>query len=309
MPKPPGLSRIPLRWRAPGLRERLLAYLIVFWFLPVLIGASALLVVQRREAQADAIRHLEVLAGSREAVLQDWRANALEHANELAAIVALCLPDVTGQACDLQEKVSLEVAAHDIVVEVSLLDPVTGEVIFSSDPAQEGKIRAREDYFISGLAGPSLSRVFYDLTLDAPTQMASVPVRNRAGALVSVVALRLNVHRLDTRIVADTGLGKIGDVYLVNRNGLLLTSSRYEAEGILRQVISSDGAKRALAGESGWAFYDDYRGIPVLGVYRWLPEANQALLVEVDRGMVFRGQQIVLLATLSLASVFLLAGV
>ena len=36
---------------------------------------------------------------------------------------------------------------------------------------------------------------------------------------------------------------------------------------------------QALAGNDGQALYTDYRGVPVIGVYRWLEEHDAALLV------------------------------
>ncbi|MFQ5616899.1 MAG: cache domain-containing protein, partial [Anaerolineales bacterium] len=223
----PDFYRLLARWRALGLRERLLAYLVVFWFLPVVIGVGVILAIQRQDAQVDAIQHLEVLADSRQAILQDWRESALEHAAEVAGLIVLCSPEMGGQACDLRELLATE--SLGAAAEISLLDPATARVILSTDPVQEGKIRAGQDYFQSGRNQASLSGIFYDLALDEPAQIASTPVRNQVGEVMGVVAVRLDVCKLDAKVAAHTGLGAAGNVYLVNRDGFLLTSGRYKA--------------------------------------------------------------------------------
>jgi hypothetical protein len=63
--------------------------------------------------------------------------------------------------------------------------------------------------------------------------------------------------------------------------------------------LNSTGIKAAVADQrSDSGIYDDFRGVPVVGVYRWLPEVQAALLVEQDLSEAFR----VILTTLSLLS-------
>ncbi len=45
--------------------------------------------------------------------------------------------------------------------------------------------------------------------------------------------------------------------------------------------MNSSGITRALAGESGVAPYNDWRGVAVAGAFRWVPALNAALIVEV----------------------------
>ncbi len=81
---------------------------------------------------------------------------------------------------------------------------------------------------------------------------------------------------------------KDGEIYLVPLAGPAL------ALGATAATSSSDGREpiterqsvaiqAALAGQTGAGSYENYRGVTVIGAYRWLPELNAALLVEQPR--------------------------
>ena len=107
----------------------------------------------------------------------------------------------------------------------------------------------------------------------------------------------------------DTGFGESGETYLVNRNQILLTESRFFLEdksGYLQaiakqfpkqakdieikgtsvgiQPVNSLAAQQALAGKSGFDITTDYRGVDVFSAYSpiRIGEQNAALLAEID---------------------------
>jgi len=50
----------------------------------------------------------------------------------------------------------------------------------------------------------------------------------------------------------------------------------------MTQAYNSDGIIQGLAGKEGTGFYTDFRGIPVMGAFRWLPGLQATLMVEVS---------------------------
>jgi signal transduction histidine kinase len=78
------------------------------------------------------------------------------------------------------------------------------------------------------------------------------------------------------------GLGNTGETYLVASNYVMLTEPRYPVEGFLdAYYVFSDGAKAALDDHAnGSGVYVNHRGVKVVGVYRWLPTLEVALLAE-----------------------------
>jgi GAF domain-containing protein len=81
------------------------------------------------------------------------------------------------------------------------------------------------------------------------------------------------------------GLGQTGETYLVGTNHAMLTESRSGEEGI---YVRTEGASAAIGNHAhGAGVYDGYRGEPVVGVYRWLPELEVALLAEQGQAEAF----------------------
>ena len=59
------------------------------------------------------------------------------------------------------------------------------------------------------------------------------------------------------------------------------------ATGRYRGAVHSRAIQLGLKGRSGHALYSDYRGVPVIGAYRWLPEPGAALVAEMSQQSAF----------------------
>jgi signal transduction histidine kinase/HAMP domain-containing protein len=81
----------------------------------------------------------------------------------------------------------------------------------------------------------------------------------------------LNLEGLAQTMQATGGLGEIGEVYLVDAQGFALPQGH---------AVTSPGIQAALSGENTAGLQDNYSGIPVIGVYRWIPELELALVAE-----------------------------
>ncbi|WP_460275452.1 methyl-accepting chemotaxis protein [Celeribacter sp. ULVN23_4] len=86
----------------------------------------------------------------------------------------------------------------------------------------------------------------------APAAFLAAPVLDRRGVTQGVIAFQMPVDRIDVITTRTTGLGRTGDSYLVG-DDLRLRSDRIHGNGddILNVTLSSESAKRAIAGEIG----------------------------------------------------------
>ena len=109
--------------------------------------------------------------------------------------------------------------------------------------------------------------------------------QNGGGQRVAVLAANLQLERLDRIILERTGLGETGQTYLVGGD------SRFVHErmntGADANGVHSAGIDDAVAGNNGQGLYADYRGVPVIGVYRWLPDREAAIVAEISQGEAF----------------------
>jgi len=124
---------------------------------------------------------------------------------------------------------------------------------------------------------------------DAPAAFLASPVLDRAGELRGVLAFQLSHEPIDRIMQVQAGMGATGETYVVGGDRLMRSDSRFsEASTALHTEVDTETARRALAGETGVALTEDYRGIRVLSAYA--PLAFQglrwAVLAEIDEAEV-----------------------
>jgi hypothetical protein len=163
-----------------------------------------------------------------------------------------------------------------------------------------------------------------ELRQGVPTMFAAAPVRATDGKVVAVLGLRMEPGRHFTRILATARSGESGETYAFDRKGLMLSASRFDdqlkrlalipdtpdAESILTlelrdplvdlsqgkvsprrraELPFTRAVSEAVTGRDGVdvAGYADYRGVPVVGAWTWLPEFDFGLATEMDVAQAF----------------------
>lgn len=126
------------------------------------------------------------------------------------------------------------------------------------------------------------------------------------GYLIAVVKLEAI-----NNITDNIRLGNTGEAYLVDRHGYFIThKDRYVV--LTKNIIESGAIKRLMRGEEldFVAEVKDYRGIQVMGAYKFLPDLHWGLVAEQDRGETFRpvGEMAITFLFLLLASSVIVAG-
>ncbi|MBC8446098.1 MAG: HAMP domain-containing protein, partial [Chloroflexi bacterium] len=203
------------------------------------------------------------------------------------------------------------VAQAEQLREIFLLD-LEGRVVLSTDLEHEGLDYSDQPFFPQGLIAPTTQPPFYSVQDEGVPPSAggegrpemsglitAIPVYGNDvygsdGEVLGVMAGRSSTERIDEILRERTGMGATGRSYLVNLDYRLLLASRFgPAEGDLppaeEGVVHSKGIDAAVQGRvKGSGVYQDYRGIQVVGVYRWIPELQMALLVEQEASEAFR---------------------
>jgi GAF domain-containing protein/HAMP domain-containing protein len=189
--------------------------------------------------------------------------------------------------------------------ELMLLDP-NGQVILSTDTAQEGKNFATEAFFKASLAGPHVNTPVYVPSLDRFVIYTGAPLRDAVGRVIGVVAGRANLARLSAIMAERAGLGETGETFVIGVNFAVLTALHYPYDS---RYMRTTGPVDAIATETnGTRFYDDYRGIPVIGVFQWVPELQVAVIAEQDDAEAFQFTSVALAAVgITMALILVLA--
>ena len=187
-----------------------------------------------------------------------------------------------------------------------------GLVTIATIEESVGRDLSDKNYFKNALQGQtfatsilpseiSLMNEFDEKETGIPTMLVSTPLKNKDDHIIGVVALRVHVGTLSNMMHSQT-FGKTGETYLVSEDGYMLSEPRFTRHLIKKGIVKKRsalelklvdpvtgkltyGVAQCVAGKNGSDSkgYNDYAGIPVLGVWRWLPEFNWGVVTEIDR--------------------------
>lgn len=163
------------------------------------------------------------------------------------------------------------------------------------------------------------------LRTGVPSMAVCAPIRDDSFQVVGVLGLRIDPEQEFSRIMSLGHFGHSGETYAFDKTGRMVSNSRFEDELILSGLLpDQEGAKsilqvlvrdpggdvtkghrpksrrhelpptlpvaEAVAGRSGVNVegYRDYRGVPVVGAWTWLPTAEVGVVTELDYAEAFR---------------------
>ncbi|HHT9134099.1 MAG TPA: sensor histidine kinase [Candidatus Avalokitesvara rifleensis] len=117
----------------------------------------------------------------------------------------------------------------------------------------------------------------------------SAPLTTKAmSENIGVIVNYYDLAALSEIATNRTGLGETGEVYIVDGDGTMLTESRFIDGAPLRQKVYTEPVSKIAEGGAEMAgVYSDYRGVPVVGASRYIPEYGWILLSEMDESEAF----------------------
>ncbi len=276
--------------------------LIFVLFATVLLGGVGALAYIDGQAGLHQAATSELLtrAIEKQAAMDNWltaaRTNIATQAEspivveEIAALLASAPGSPEAQIAhdrlvrELQPYIHLETE----FTELFFVEAETAQVLAATDPGEEGKFKENRSYFINGKREPYVSEMYYSVALSRPAMTAAAPIKTANGHLLGVLAGRFDLDVLNTFITRRTGLRQTDDAFLTNSIGLLVTQPRFISDpGILQQTLRTEAVKRCLGGNNGVISANDYRGVPALISYRWLPKRQMCLIVKIDQAEAF----------------------
>jgi class 3 adenylate cyclase/HAMP domain-containing protein len=307
-----------LRW-SRSLTARLLGYFSLLSLITVaLVGVVAFL--RARDAlKRSVFERLSVIADLKQDALAVW-IDGERHATVALARVPSILsqldvlwtepvtsPEYRAAYARLSQYLVYVSTSRPELAEICILSDVDGKVIFSTNKAHEGEYRDQDRYFTEGRRGTFIQNVYASPSTREPTMTIATPLFDQVGRQQGVLAAHLQLEKMSRIILERTGLGQGGEIYMVDRSGVFLSGGR-AFRGEFERGAHSAGIDAAVRGMDGAGLYRNYRGVPVLGVFRWIEQREIALLVEVQQSQAFApaSQMVVTIVMVGLTSAGLL---
>lgn len=297
-----------------SIKNRLIFLLIVFTLLPFILLRIMAYPRMQSDLQDVLIRNLDGIGHKQSELVTTWIHERTKDARVIAnnPLMAKCAK-ITRDDKEYMDIVQyLGVVKSEYDYKDVLVSNDKGLVTIASAEENVGSDISKMDYFKQAVQGntfvssvtPSeipLVNEFGEKELGVPTMFVSTPLKGRDGVVIGVVALRIDVSTLN-ELMLSLKLGNTGETYLVNKDGYMITESRFAAHlkemGLVKRRCAlelklinretgelTNGVRECVAGNNGFNAkgYKDYSGITVLGVWRWLPEFNWGVIAEIDR--------------------------
>jgi eukaryotic-like serine/threonine-protein kinase len=163
------------------------------------------------------------------------------------------------------------------------------------------------------------------LRTGVPAMFVAAPIHDENRRVIAVLAFCIRPEHEFTQILQMGRLGQTGETYAINKDGLMVSTSRFDdelmhigllpdtdgAQSILNISVRDPGgdmmrgfrpkarraeqpltqvAAAAVSGGSGVVMnaYNDYRGVPSVGAYTWLPKYDIGIITEIDHAEAYR---------------------
>ncbi len=214
--------------------------------------------------------------------------------------------DYQNQKSRTESRLIRTLAANSDIYEFSLLDK-KGVVAASTDKTQVGQDKSDNLCYTQGQKKIYIRDIhFSEVILDYSYEISAPIISDQTGAILGVIVARFKVDYLNSLLANHAGLGKTGEIFLVNFEKYLITPSLYLGkEKILKQKIETQNVKECFSPEeirevmeNGYnefhqghqpvINYTDYRFIKVVGTHAYIPEVNWCLVTKIDQKELFK---------------------
>ncbi len=275
--------------RPPRRRGSLAGALLVVLLPLILVPLVTFALLIYRQVRADltdqVTAQLTSLATLKLNQINEWAGtrvddiNGLAHAPDMIELVGRYMD---GQADDeaMRARLNLFLINSKAYEGLMLADPGTGRVLVAT--LQNQFTRFVGDTFLAGTALDQARQGAYMLPISYEQRMQDVrvlvvaPVQGRDQATLAILHAFVR-HELLLDIVSPSpGLGVTGRSYVITHDGYEL--GNYITARAMGDSLGTERARMDHADGSG--VYPDQNGREVVGVYRWIPLYQLALLVE-----------------------------
>jgi len=175
--------------------------------------------------------------------------------------------------------------------EIFALNP-DGEVVISTNESSIGLDKSTNAYFLGGKEGVYIKDAYYSKTTGKKAIAISTPILDGdTRKLLGVLVARLDLTILNEITTDRTGLGETGEIYLVNKEGYMITPSRFKRDTFLKQKVNTENTRAYFKDTKKYGrkphpheplIYTDYRGIKVLGIHNHIYDMQWCSCAEID---------------------------
>ncbi len=208
------------------------------------------------------------------------------------------------------QRIKTLINIHEVISRIRVLDK-QGKVVVSSH--SEINPIGNAEIFAYGKEGVYIRDIHISTITATKVMSVSAPILAK-GEFAGIIIVNIEVEKELYEIISHKH-GKTSEIYLINKDGYMMTPSRFIEDTFLKQKVDSSEAREGLGlSEEKHAVepdsYENYRGELVIGTHRVIKGMDWCLLAEIDAEDAFAPvHQLVQLMTLFLIMLLGVSGI
>ncbi len=274
--------------------------LLIALLLVIVTGTTIIVINQiatRNMTEDNVYDHLLTAAESRASHIEtflDGKKEAIKQLSESIVVERLLLadrddPEYSERYNDVTRRLEHTAKLSEYIHGVFVLDK-NGMIVASSEGVDIGKDKSNDPYFIGGKKGVFIKDAYVSQDKKIDLITFSAPILDEENTVfLGVVAIRISMEELNKITTNRTGLGKTGDIFLVNKGVYMITPSRFTDDTFLKQKIDIENTRdistriRIFGNQEPKerrVLCRNYLGTDVVGVCVHIPIMNWTLIAE-----------------------------
>ena len=166
---------------------------------------------------------------------------------------------------------------------LAVVDAESGTIRVATHPELEGRSVAGEALAGKGKDATAVQGAYLSPLLGQPVMAIAAPLHSTAGEPAGILIGVLGLDEISRIVQRRSGVYRTDDAFLVNARGETVTQPRFmSASGLLKTQMRTPAVERCLARSSGVMTASDYRNLPAIIAYRWLPQHQLCLVSKIS---------------------------
>lgn len=269
-------------------------FLIIILLLAIFVGISSILIsrfiagnIIKQLITDNLINTTQSRTEHIRTVLEEYKEFTIVTATEVTFIDAVDESIVLTRRIEkVKQRFKIIFETHEEISQIRVLDKEG--IIIASSHGDTGIDKSTDEIFLKGKERSFIGDLHLSPLTHKYISCISVPIlldKQFAGVLV----VSLDASKALFPITTDhSGLGETGETYLVNKDGYMISPSRFINDVILKQKVNPIYLEEEYyispdtLPEDKIAIIKDYRGIEVLSIHTHIPEMGWHLISEID---------------------------
>ena len=189
----------------------------------------------------------------------------------------------------VNKKINNVIKVHKEIFKVCLLDK-NGIVVASTNKACLESNRYSEKTFLRTKEASYIGSIHICELSGRPAQDIAAPILFN-GESPGVIIADIEVKQLFAITLDRTGLGETGEIYLVNKEGYMISPSRFIKDTFLKQKVDTENTRKYFEDIKKYGrkphdhkplILTDYRGVKVLGLHNHIHDLQWCLCAEIN---------------------------